>query len=90
MREERGTGYNMCTHVRAQALQHEGQGKTLNYSLIEYLTGNTLSSVQAVVACYVTAPRICTLVLFIIHVHVHVLQPHMHTEAIVNLQYMYM
>ncbi len=63
-------GYNMCTY--AQALQHERQGKTL-------------TSVQAVVACYVTAPRVCTLVLFIIHVHV--LQPHMHTEAVVNLQY---
>ena len=29
-------GYSMCTRVRAQTLQHERQGKTLDYSPIEY------------------------------------------------------
>ena len=31
----------MCTRVRAQTLQHERQGKTLDYDPIEYLTSNT-------------------------------------------------
>jgi len=34
------TGYNMCTRVRAQTLQHERQGKTLDYGPINYLTSN--------------------------------------------------
>ena len=29
-------GYGMCTRVRAQTLQHERQGKTLDYRPIEY------------------------------------------------------
>ena len=29
-------GYSMCTHVRAKTLQHERQGRILDYSLIEY------------------------------------------------------
>ena len=65
MRDERPLpwvrGHSMCTRVRAQTLQHERQGKTLDYSPIEPML---VSSVQAVVACYVTAPRVCTLVLF--------------------------
>ena len=32
--------YSRCTRVRAQTLQHERQGKTLDYSPIEYYTSN--------------------------------------------------
>ena len=48
----------MCTRVRAQTIQHARQGRTLDYSPVEWL----LSFVQAVVACNVTAPRVCNLV----------------------------
>ena len=59
-------GYSMCTRVRAQTLQHARQGRTLDHSPIECLKPAMLvSSVQAVVACYATVPRVCTLVLFI-------------------------
>ena len=64
MREERGTGYSMCTRICAQTLQHERQDKTIAQLSIK--PAMLVSSVQAVVACYVTAPRVCTLVLFII------------------------
>jgi len=50
----RVVGYSLCTRVRAQTIQHEGQGKTLDYSPIECmdLKPTMLASpVQAVVAC---------------------------------------
>ena len=53
----------MCTRVRAQTLQHERQGKTIAQLSIK--PAMLVSSVQAVVTCYVTALRVCTLVLFI-------------------------
>ena len=58
----------MCTRVGAQTLQHEKQGKTLDYRpiILSIKPAILVSSVQAVVACYVTAPRVCTLVLFIV------------------------
>ena len=56
-------GYSMCTHVCAQTLQHEKQGKTLDCSELSIKPAMLVSSVQAVVACYVTALRVCTLVL---------------------------
>jgi len=58
----------MGTRIRAQTLQHARQGRTLDYSPIEW--NMLVSSVQAVVACYATAPRVCTLViLFIYTIH---------------------
>ena len=69
----------MCTRVCAQTLQHERQGKVRAQTLQHERQGKTIaqlsikpamlvSSVQAVVACCVTAPRVCTLVLFIFSV----------------------
>ena len=55
----------MCTRVREQTLQHARQGRTLDYSPIEWQQLILVSFVQAVVACNVTAPRVCTSVLFI-------------------------
>ena len=55
-------GYIMCTRIRAHAYVHR------LYSMkdkAKHSTAILVSSVQAVVACYVTAPRVCTLVLFI-------------------------
>ena len=49
----------MCTRVRAQTLQHERQGRTLAQLTIK--PAMLVSSVQAVVACYVTALRVSTL-----------------------------
>ena len=49
----------MCTHVCAQ---HASQGRTLDFSPIEWQQCLELSFVQAVVACSVTVPRVCTLV----------------------------
>ena len=51
----------MCTRVRAQTIQHASQGRTLDYSPIEWQ--QCFSFVQAVVPCNVTALRVCTLVL---------------------------
>ena len=53
------------THVYVR--EHARQGRTLDYSPIEWTfkPAMLVSSVQAVVACYATAPRVCTLVLFI-------------------------
>ena len=58
----------MCTRVRV--LQHERQGKTLDCSQLSIKPAMLASSVQAVVACHVTATRVCTLVLFIMSVFI--------------------
>ena len=58
----------MCTRVRV--LQHERQGKTLDCSQLSIKPAMLVSSVQAVVACHVTATRVCTLVLFIMSVFI--------------------
>ena len=41
------------------------QGRTLDYSPLECMDLMLASSVQAVVVCNATAPRVCILVLFI-------------------------
>ena len=53
----------MCTHVHAQTLQHARQGRTLD-QLSGLEPAMLISSVHTVVACYATALRVCTLVLF--------------------------
>ena len=57
----------MRTRIHAEILQHARQGRTLDYiAQLSGLKPRMLAlSVQAVVACNATAPRVCTLVLFI-------------------------
>ena len=57
--------HDMCTLVHAQTLQHARQSKTLDYSPLK--PSMLASSVLAVVACNATVPRVCTLVLYIVH-----------------------
>ena len=62
---------HMCTdHTTCR------QGRTLGAQLSELKPIMLPSSVQAVVACNATAPRVCTLVLFIIVVILYHAQRH--------------
>ena len=68
-----GTGYvyeaiaHAHAYVHAQTLQHARPGRTLESKTIVQLSGlkpvMLISSVQAVVACYATASRVCISVL---------------------------
>ena len=51
--------YSMCIRIREQTLQHARQGRTLDYSPIEWQQLMLVSFVQAVVACNATALRVC-------------------------------
>ena len=64
----RGESLGTRLRVRAQTIQHARQGRTLGAQLSELKPIMLASSVQAIVACNATAPRVCTSVLFILSV----------------------